>query len=79
MQTPLVLYLLRGRLATFVVFGGADIGVGILHLIVGGDDEQRWHSTIRAIRPVWKPNEVWLVASGGDHVRRLSANCSRLP
>ena len=53
-----------GMLATFVVFGGADMGVGILHLVVGRNDDER-KQIIRSIHQVWKPNEVWLVATGG--------------
>jgi cytochrome d ubiquinol oxidase subunit II len=53
-----------GMLATFVVFGGADIGVGILHFFVGRNESER-KQVIRSIHQVWKPNEVWLVATGG--------------
>lgn len=54
-------------ISTFVVLGGTDIGVGILHVFVGKDDEERGQ-VIRSIRPVWKANEVWLVASGGTMI-----------
>jgi cytochrome d ubiquinol oxidase subunit II len=53
-----------GILATFVVFGGTDIGVGILHFLVGRTDGERGQ-IIRSIHQVWKPNEVWLVVIGG--------------
>jgi cytochrome bd ubiquinol oxidase subunit II len=53
-----------GMLSTFVVLGGADIGVGILHLFVARTEAER-AQVIRSIHSVWKPNEVWLVASGG--------------
>lgn len=53
-----------GVLATFVVLGGTDIGAGILHFIVGRNEEER-KQVIRSIRQVWKPNEVWLVVIGG--------------
>ena len=56
--------LLSGMLATFVALAGADLGVGIVHFLVGRTQAERWQ-VIRTIRPVWKPNEVWLVASGG--------------
>lgn len=49
---------------TYVVLGGSDLGVGIANPIVAKSEEERWQ-VIRAIRPVWKPNEVWLVAAGG--------------
>lgn len=51
-------------LASFVVFGGTDIGVGILHFVVTRNDDQR-KQVIRSIHQVWKPNEVWLVVIGG--------------
>jgi cytochrome bd ubiquinol oxidase subunit II len=53
-----------GMLSTFVVFGGADIGVGILYFSVARNDDER-KQVIRSIHQVWKPNEVWLVAAGG--------------
>jgi cytochrome d ubiquinol oxidase subunit II len=53
-----------GILATFVVSGGTDIGVGILHFFVGRNDQQR-RQIVRSIHQVWKPNEVWLVVIGG--------------
>jgi cytochrome bd ubiquinol oxidase subunit II len=53
-----------GILATFIVLGGTDIGVGILHFLVGRTDGQR-RQIIRSIHQVWKPNEVWLVVIGG--------------
>ena len=51
-------------LATFAVFGGTDIGVGILHFLVGRTEGERGQ-VIQAIHQVWKPNQVWLVAGGG--------------
>ena len=56
--------LLVWMLATYVVLGGCDLGVGIVHLLVARNDAER-SQVIRTIRPVWKPNEVWLVAAGG--------------
>ncbi len=53
-----------GMWSTFVVLGGTDIGVGILHLFVGRAEDERGE-VIRSIHTVWKPNEVWLVATGG--------------
>jgi cytochrome d ubiquinol oxidase subunit II len=51
-------------LATFVVLSGTDIGVGMLHFLVGRTDGQR-SQIIRSIHEVWKPNQVWLVVIGG--------------
>jgi cytochrome bd ubiquinol oxidase subunit II len=53
-----------GMLATFSVFAGTDIGVGILHFAVGRTENERGQ-IIRSIHHVWKPNEVWLIATGG--------------
>ena len=53
-----------GMLATFSVFAGTDIGVGILHFVVGRTEDERCQ-VIRSIHHVWKPNEVWLIATGG--------------
>ncbi len=56
--------LLVWMLATYVVLGGCDLGVGIVHFLVGRNAEER-SQVVRTIRPVWKPNEVWLVAAAG--------------
>lgn len=57
-------WLLTAMLATYVVTAGSDLGVGIVLLRVGRSVDERWQ-IIRTLRPVWKPNEVWLVAAGG--------------
>ncbi|HYV26682.1 MAG TPA: cytochrome d ubiquinol oxidase subunit II [Candidatus Eisenbacteria bacterium] len=51
-------------LGGYVVLGGTDLGVGILYLFVTRNEEER-SQIIGSIRPLWKPNEVWLVAAGG--------------
>jgi cytochrome d ubiquinol oxidase subunit II len=51
-------------LGGYVVLGGTDLGVGMLYLIVTRNEEER-AEVVRSIRPLWKPNEVWLVAAGG--------------
>jgi cytochrome d ubiquinol oxidase subunit II len=57
-------WLLALTLGTYVVLGGTDLGVGILqHYVARTRDERR--AVIETIRPLWKPNEVWLVAAGG--------------
>ena len=40
------------------------MGVGILHLFVAKNDEER-RITLNSIGPVWDGNEVWLVLGGG--------------
>ena len=51
-------------LSSFVVFGGTDIGVGILHFFVARNEAER-KQVIQSIHQVWKPNEVWLIVTGG--------------
>ncbi len=56
--------LLWGMLAVYVVLGGSDLGVGIVHLLAGRSDAER-SEVIRTIQPVWKGHDVWLIAAGG--------------
>jgi cytochrome d ubiquinol oxidase subunit II len=56
--------LLVMMLGGYVVLGGTDLGVGMLYLLVTRTEEERLQA-IRSIRPLWKPNEVWLLAAGG--------------
>jgi cytochrome d ubiquinol oxidase subunit II len=51
-------------LTGFVIFGGADFGVGALSLFLAKTDSER-RAAIAAIGPFWHGNEVWLIASGG--------------
>lgn len=51
-------------LGGYVVLGGTDLGVGLLSFLVTRNEEER-SRVVNSIRPVWKPNEVWLVAAGG--------------
>ena len=57
-------WLVGWMLATYTVLGGFDIGAGILQPFVARNEPER-AQVLRAIGPVWKGNEVWLVASGG--------------
>jgi len=50
-------------LAGYAVLDGFDLGVGVLSLFNGSDDERRLY--INAIAPVWDGNEVWLLTAGG--------------
>lgn len=50
--------------AVYAVLDGFDVGVGIIYLLVAKTDEER-RLVMKAIGPVWKGNEVWLVAGGG--------------
>src|SRR5215471_5050409 len=47
----------------FFVLEGFDLGVGMLHGIVGRDEAGR-RAVINTIGPLWDGNEVWLVVAG---------------
>lgn len=50
-------------LAGFVVLGGTDLGAGILYFAIArGEPERR--QVLSAIGPVWRGNELWLLAAG---------------
>ena len=51
-------------LAMYVVLDGFDLGVGIIHRIIGRTESER-SLLIKTIGPVWDGNEVWLIAAGG--------------
>jgi len=51
-------------LAAYAVLDGYDLGTGILHLRLAGDDAER-RQLLRTIGPLWDGNEVFLVAAGG--------------
>jgi cytochrome d ubiquinol oxidase subunit II len=48
--------------AGFLLLEGFDFGVGMLHRVVGRDEEGR-SLAIRTIGPVWDGNEVWLIVA----------------
>ena len=54
-------------LVGYAVLDGFDLGVGILHLVIGRTPEERT-AIVSAIGPVWNGNEVWLIAAGGAMV-----------
>ncbi len=49
----------------FFVLEGFDFGVGVLHTVVGRNDEER-RVAINSIGPFWDGNEVWLVVAGAS-------------
>jgi cytochrome bd ubiquinol oxidase subunit II len=62
---PTLWFILVGlMLAAYVLLDGFDLGAGALHLFAAKNDQER-RTIIRAIRPVWDGNEVWLIAAGG--------------
>ncbi|HTI38052.1 MAG TPA: cytochrome d ubiquinol oxidase subunit II [Vicinamibacterales bacterium] len=54
-------------LAAYAVLDGFDLGIGVLHLVLGRTTEERTQ-LIDTIGPVWNGNEVWLLAAGGSMV-----------
>jgi len=50
-------------LAGYSILDGFDLGVGILSLAGGSEEERRLR--LKAIGPVWDGNEVWLLTGGG--------------
>jgi cytochrome bd ubiquinol oxidase subunit II len=50
--------------AGYLIMDGFDLGVGILHLLVGRSDGER-RVLLNSIGPVWDGNAVWLVVTGG--------------
>jgi cytochrome d ubiquinol oxidase subunit II len=48
----------------FLVLEGFDFGVGMLHGLVGRDDQGR-RIALGAIGPLWDGNEVWLITAAG--------------
>jgi cytochrome d ubiquinol oxidase subunit II len=57
-------WLVAAMLVAYVVLDGFDLGVGILHLFLARNEQER-QLMLRTIGPVWDGNEVWLVAGGG--------------
>lgn len=58
-------FLLIGILLVgFAILDGFDLGVGMLHLFVSRNDQDRRH-VLNSIAPVWDGNEVWLLTAGG--------------
>jgi len=47
----------------FFVLEGFDFGVGVLHAVVGRNDEER-ELALSTIGPWWDGNEVWLIVAG---------------
>jgi cytochrome bd ubiquinol oxidase subunit II len=47
----------------FFILEGFDLGVGMLHAVVGKDEAGR-RAVINTIGPLWDGNEVWLIVAG---------------
>ena len=56
--------LVVAMLSMYVVFDGFVIGAGVIHLVVGRNDDERG-IVKKTIGPVWDANQVWLLAAGG--------------
>jgi cytochrome d ubiquinol oxidase subunit II len=57
-------WLVAVMIVGYVVLDGFDLGVGVLHLFLARNEQER-ATTLRSIGPVWDGNEVWLLAGGG--------------
>lgn len=57
-------WLVAVMIVGYVVLDGFDLGVGVLHLFLTRNEEER-QIVLRSIGPVWDGNEVWLLAGGG--------------
>ena len=51
-------------IAGYLILDGFDIGVGIAHVVVARNDEER-RMVLNSIGPVWDGNEVWIVLGAG--------------
>src|SRR6186997_965177 len=47
----------------FFILEGFDFGVGMLHGVVGRNDDER-RVAMETIGPLWDGNEVWLIVAG---------------
>src|SRR5262245_51782065 len=51
-----------GSLVLYALFGGADFGGGVWHLLASGPRAGRQRALIaEAIAPIWEANHVWLI------------------
>jgi len=57
-------WLVAVMIVGYVVLDGFDLGVGVLHLFLAGNEAER-KAMLASIGPVWDGNEVWLLAGGG--------------
>ncbi len=58
----IVLFFLGVALLFYVLFGGADLGAGIMELFLSKDTREEERALItHAMAPVWEANHVWLI------------------
>ena len=50
--------------AGYLILDGFDMGVGMLMIPMGKNDDER-RTMLNSIGPIWDGNEVWLVIAGG--------------
>ena len=50
--------------AGYLILDGFDMGVGMLMIPMGKNDDER-RTMLNSIGPIWDGNEVWLVLAGG--------------
>jgi cytochrome bd ubiquinol oxidase subunit II len=54
--------LLAVSIQLYVLLDGVDLGVGMLFILMRGEEERR--DLLGAVAPIWDGNETWLVVSG---------------
>ncbi len=58
----IVALVLLVALTCYALFGGADFGAGVWHLLAKGPTRREQHRLIgHAIGPIWEANHVWLI------------------
>jgi cytochrome d ubiquinol oxidase subunit II len=63
-MTDLWFVLLGWMFAMWVVLGGFDLGAGMVHLMLARSEDER-QALAATVKPVWKGNDVFLIAAGG--------------
>lgn len=71
-MTDLWFVLLGWMFAMWVVLGGFDLGAGMVHLLLTRDEGER-RALVATVKPVWKGNDVFLIAAGGTMFRAFPA------
>ena len=57
-------WIVAAMIVAYAVLDGFDLGAGAIYLVAAKENDER-RKILRAIRPVWDGNEVWLLAAGG--------------
>src|SRR4051812_14698240 len=63
--------------AGFFLLEGFDLGVGMLHGVIGHDETGR-RAVIGTIGPLWDGNEVWLIVAAAGFFATSSAGSAQM-